>query len=149
MNEWVSEWESEWIANKSPMLRQYVTKKRWLSFPAHVHRVSAIVFVRTITIPTLCKSIIERETYDHFSSVYVACALDPLIFFAVVTSFFFALSLYLAFLLSSFFFLYTQLHTRVTYAAACNQRSFSRVISFRIRFPLVVHSCFFYSLRQI
>jgi len=56
-------------------------KKRSLSFPGHVHRVSAMVFVRAITIPTLCKSIIERETYDHFSSVYVACALDPRFFF--------------------------------------------------------------------
>jgi hypothetical protein len=123
------------------MLRQHVMNKRWLSFPAHVHRVSTMVFVSAITIPTLCKSIIERETYDHFSSVYVACALDPLIFFAVVTS---------SFLLScSLLLLYTQLHTRVTYAAACNQRSFLRVISFHIRFPLVIHSCFYYSLCQI
>ncbi len=129
------------------MLRQHVMKKRWLSFPAHVHRVSAIVFVPAITIPTLCKSIIERETYDHFSSVYVACALDPLVFFAVVTSsFLLSHSLSLVFF---FFFFYTQLHTRVTYAAACNQRSFLRVISFHIRFPLVVHSCFYYSLCQI
>jgi hypothetical protein len=81
-------------------------KKRWLSFPTHVHRVSAMVFVRAITIPTLCKSIIERETYDHFSSVYVACALDPLVFFAVVTSsFLLSLSLY------SSSFLYTITHS--------------------------------------
>jgi hypothetical protein len=142
---WVNEWISEWIANKSPMLRQHAMKKRCLSFPAHVHRVSAMVIVRAITIPTLCKSIIERETYDHFSSVYVACVLDPRFLFAVVTSSF-LLSL---FSLPLLLFLYSQLHTRVTYAAACNQRSFSRVISFHIRFPLVVHSFSYYSLCQI
>lgn len=77
----VNGWMSEWIANKSPMLRKHtIVKRRRLSFPAHVHRVSAMVFVSAITIPTLCKSIIERETYDHFSSTYVACALEPLSF---------------------------------------------------------------------
>ena len=124
------------------MLRQHAMKKRCLSFPAHVHRVSAMVFVRAITIPTLCKSIIERETYDHFSSVYVACALDPLV--SLCCSY--LLPFALLFSSSS---LYSQLHTRVTYAAACNQRSFIRVISFYIRFLLVVHSCFYYSLCQI
>jgi hypothetical protein len=128
------------------MLRQHAMKKRCLSFPAHVHRVSAMVIVRAITIPTLCKSIIERETYDHFSSVYVACALDSLLFFAVVTS---SLLLSPSLSCSLLLFLYSQLHTRVTYAAACNQRSFLRVISFRIRFPLVVHSFSYYSLCQI
>ena len=105
------------------MLRKRTSKTRWPSFPAHVHGVSAMVFARPITIPTLCKSIIERETYDHFSSlcVCVACALDPLLLSCC------SYLLPFAFLLSSFPRLslcYSQLHTRATYAAACNQRSF-------------------------
>ena len=147
-NEWVSEWASDrvngWIANKSRMLRKRrASKTRWLSFPAHVHGVSAMVFARPITIPTLCKSIIERETYDHFSSVCVACALDPLILSRC------SYLLPFAFLLSSF----PRLSLSATHNYTLEQHTlprainahFVRVISFRIRFSLVVHSCVYSS----
>ena len=67
VHERMNEWVSEWIANKSMMLRKHSMMKRRRSFPAHVHRVSTMVIVSVITIPTLCKSIIEREPSDHFS----------------------------------------------------------------------------------
>ena len=115
MNEWVSERVSEWIANKSMMLRKHSMAKRRRPFPAHVHPVSTRVIVSVITIPTLCKSIIEREPNDHFS--FSTCRVRIRASRSLCCSVTSLLSL-------SLFTLHNYTLEEHTLAAECNQRSF-------------------------
>lgn len=134
------------------MLREHVTKERWLSFfPSHVHRVSAIVFIRVRARSRFphCVNQLLNARHTIIFLLYMSRAHQTLSFSLLqLPPPFCFVSLSLSFSSLRLLFLNTQLHTRVTYAAVCNQRSFSRVISFRIRFPLVVHSCFYYSSCQ-